>query len=271
MGSLEFLSPDTSLAGAVVARDPAEMFDELVAAVTSVDPNAMNELWQFESYVGFDIREDLATTLGGEAAFALDGPVLPRPSWKLIVEVYDPATLEATIARTVAEIDRQLEAHGRPGLEYVSEIAGGLTYHTLRHADSSTEAVFTIVDGYLIAAPQRALIDQALQYQASEVTLARSSQFRDLLPDNGYADCSALVYRNLAPLVDAFPATPQLSDVPPEMIDVLQQSAEPGLLCVYGESDRILATSTGGGLFNTLQGAGLTTVLSDLSPAGHKP
>jgi hypothetical protein len=261
MGSLEFFSPDAGLASAVVAKDSAVMFDELFAAVASVDPNATNELQALEDQLGFDLRADLAATLGGEAAFALDGPVLPVPSWKLVVEVYDAATLETTIARVVAGLNFQLEAHDRVAIEHVTETAGDLTYHTLRHADGAFEAVFTIVDGYLIMAPQRALIDQALQYRASEVTLARSALFQGLLPENGYTDCSALLYRNFGPILDAIPLTSQLSDIPPEMLDILQESADPGLVCVYGENDRILGTSTGGGLFNALPAAGLSSLM----------
>jgi hypothetical protein len=44
MGSLEFVSPDASLVTAVVAKDAAEVFDELLAAIVASDPAAVYEI-----------------------------------------------------------------------------------------------------------------------------------------------------------------------------------------------------------------------------------
>ncbi len=65
-----------------------------------------------QQQIGIDLREDLAATLGGEATFALDGPMLPVPSWKLIVEVYDPATLFHTFSSAIAQLNVALAAEG---------------------------------------------------------------------------------------------------------------------------------------------------------------
>jgi hypothetical protein len=37
-----------------------------------------------------NLRNDIAAPLGGEYAFAIDGPILPVPSWKLVFQVNDP-------------------------------------------------------------------------------------------------------------------------------------------------------------------------------------
>jgi len=95
MRSLEFVSPDASLAAAVVTKDPAEMFDELMTILAGAEPTALDELDRVQAETGFDLRADLAAALGGEAAFAIDGPLLPTPAWKLIVEVSDPGTLQS--------------------------------------------------------------------------------------------------------------------------------------------------------------------------------
>jgi len=96
MGSLEFVSPDAYIAAAAVSMDAADMFDELLAVVSEQDQNAFDQLRIFEEQYGIDLREDLAATLGGEATFAVDGPMLPIPSWKLILEVYEPEILVNT-------------------------------------------------------------------------------------------------------------------------------------------------------------------------------
>lgn len=261
MGSLEFVSPDASLVAAVVAKDAADVFDELVAAIVASEPTAAQDLAELQTQLGIDLRADLAATLGGEGAFAVDGPILPTPSWKLIAEVYDPITLQATIARFVDELNARLVADGQPEIELATETSSGVTYHTLRHPDSAFELVYAMVDGYAIAAPQRALIEHALQGRASGVTLADSAGFLELLPDNGYANCSALVYRNFGELLNSLPATTRMTETSGELAALLEHGAEPSLLCVYGEPDRILVSGTGGDFFGTLPVLGLSGVL----------
>jgi hypothetical protein len=262
MGSLEFISPQASLVTAVVAKDAAEVFDELLAAIVASEPSAAYDVAELQAQLGFDLRADLAATLGGEGAFAVDGPILPTPSWKLVAEVYDPITLQATIARIVDELNARLRSEGQADIELATETASGVTYHTLRHPDSAFEVSYAMVDGYAIAAPQRALIELALQSRASGVTLARSGPFLALLPDNGYTDCSALVYRNFGVLLESLPATTRMTETSGELVALLEHGAEPSLLCVYGETDRILATGTGGGFFGTLPALGLAGALS---------
>ena len=93
MGSLEFVSPNAYVAASAVSIDAEEMFADLLDLVAVEDCDALEQLRLFEQTVGIDVRRDLAATIGGEATFALDGPMLPVPSWKVIVEVYDAATL----------------------------------------------------------------------------------------------------------------------------------------------------------------------------------
>ena len=119
-----------------------------------------------------------------------------------------------------------------------------------------------MIDGYLIAAPRRALIEHALQLRASGVTLSSSSTFQSLLPDNGYTDCSALVYRNFAPLLEALPFATGMTEAPGELVAMLQAGAEPGLMCIYGEPDRIFGTGTGGDFFGSLPALGMAGALT---------
>jgi hypothetical protein len=261
MGSLEFISPEASLVAAIVTKDAAEIFEELVAAIVAADPSAMEEIARARAELGFDLQADLAATLGGEGVFAVDGPILPTPSWKLVAEVYDPITLQATISRFVEELNARLAAEGQAEIELTTETASGVTYHTLSHPEATFELVYTMVDGYAVAAPQRALIEHALQGRSSGVTLASSAAFLALLPDNGYTDCSALLYRNFGNVLDSLPVASRMTDGAGELVALLEHGAEPTLLCVYGEADRILVNGTGGGFFGTLPALGLAGAL----------
>lgn len=252
MGSLEFVSPQAYVAAAAVTRDPAEMFDELLAILAERDPDAWAEFQLSQEQIGIDLRDGLAATLGGEAAFALDGPMLPVPSWKLVVEVYDPATLVHTLGSAIAQLNTELLAAGEAPVLLDEESSSGRTYYTLRREGLDGLAVFTAIDGYMVFGPNRGVVDQAIAQRASGVTLASSEAFRDMLPDNGHTDCSALVYRDLEGLMSAVPAelTAQFG-----LAGAVGDGLSTGLVCVFGGDDRITVSATGGSLL------GITSVL----------
>jgi hypothetical protein len=254
MGSLEFVSPDAYVAAAAVTKDAAEMFDDILGFAAAQNQQAVEQLHLFQQLIGIDLREDFAATIGGEAAFALDGPMLPVPSWKLILEVYDPGTLVHTIERAVALVNVKLAADDLPQLVFEASQGSSRTYYTVSRVGLDWQAVLTTIDGYLIAAPSRALIDQSIAYRAAGTTLASSGAFQALLPDNAFADCSALVYRDLGSLIAA---------IPPEMLgelefaDALSDGLSQGLVCVFGENDRITASATGGSLIGLASTLGM--------------
>jgi hypothetical protein len=255
MGSLDFVSPDAYIAASAVTKDAAEMFDDLLDLVSAQDEEAFNELRNLELWLGIDLREDLAGSFGGEATFALDGPLLPVPSWKLIIEIYEPEILVQTLERALVLANARLRAENEAEVRLDAESAGGRTYYTLMREGLEGGVVFTTVDGYLVMAPSRALIEQAIDYRASGVTLPASAAFRALLPANGYTDCSALVYRDLDALIGAVPEG-MLDEL--ELGEVLSDGLGKGLVCIFGEIDRVTASATGGSLVGLASTLGLT-------------
>ena len=112
MGSLDYVSPDATLVAAFVVKSPAAIIDE-VAGVQQRSPAAARQaIDELQQKVGFDVRNDLAASLGGEFSLSLDGPPFPVPSWKLVAEVYDPARLQATLQK-FAEAHNQRGRQGR--------------------------------------------------------------------------------------------------------------------------------------------------------------
>ncbi len=255
MGSLEFVSPDAYVAASAVTKDAADMFDDLLGFAAAQNEQTVEQLQVIQQIIGLDLREDFAATIGGEATFALDGPMLPVPSWKLIVEVYDPSTLIHTMERAVDLINLKLAAEDTPGLVFETSEGSGRTYYSISREGLDFNIVFTTIDGYLVAAPSQALIDQAIDYRAADVTLAGSAVFQSLLPDNGYSDCSALVYRDLGSLIDAIPSE-MLGEF--EFADALNDGLSQGLVCIFGENDRITASATGGSLIGLASTLGMT-------------
>jgi hypothetical protein len=131
------------------------VFDDIVGLVTTHDPRRGDELARLESKLDLDLREDLAATLGGEFALALDGPLLPTPAWKVVVEVYDPARLQASLERLLTRTNDEAASAGRPVLRLEAEHVGGQTYHCLR-GEPPFELHYAFAGGYLVAAAERA-------------------------------------------------------------------------------------------------------------------
>lgn len=201
MGGLEYVSPGATAAAAFVIDKPVALVDDLFGFLREVDAESWGHFEALQSQHGIDVRTSFAAPLGGELVFAIDGPVLPTPSWKLIVEVYDPATLQAAIEHAVVEVNRTT---GQESLTHTSEDASGVTYHVIRSPESGAEIVYAYAQGYLVAGPSRAVVERALQIESSGVTLPRSAKFRGALPAGSDANFSALLYHDLGSLVGSY-------------------------------------------------------------------
>ena len=77
MGTLDFISPDATFAASFVVNNPAALLAQLPATAFT----------QIQNSTGVNNGNDIAATLGGEMTVAIDGPLLPTPSWKIAVEV----------------------------------------------------------------------------------------------------------------------------------------------------------------------------------------
>ncbi|PYQ38030.1 MAG: hypothetical protein DMF77_25215 [Acidobacteria bacterium] len=249
MGALDFVSPAALGAAAFVAKSPALIFDDVVSMAMGAPGGAGDDLAALESKLDLHIREDLAETLGGEFAVALDGPLLPTPAWKVVVEVADPARLQSSLEVLVRRANDEATRAGRPALVLESEDVGGQAYHVIRGARLPVELHYALAEGYLVAAPSRALVMRALQTRASGDTLARSTSFRALFPPDRDVNVSGLVYQNLGPIVRSLldaPGAGSLSAEQRRSVDALTQDTRPTVLCAYGEPSAVRVAGLGG-------------------------
>ena len=245
MRSLDFISPDAAFAAAFTMQAPGRVLDELQATGLL----AGHDMDEAQSKYGINVKADLAAPLGGEFAVAMDGPILP-PSWKLVVEVYDAARLENTIERLVEMHNNDCKEKATCRFELTHEAVNGRTYHALKMPDVPFgDAQYTFIDGYLLAAPNRQLLDRAMQYRAMGNTLPRSAQFMALAPRDHYSNFSAMVYQNagpqLAPLAGLLGGTKILSPEQQKAAGEIAGQLKPTLFTAYGEEDRITVASGG--------------------------
>jgi len=261
LATLDFISADAYLVSAAAAKDGIELFDEMLGMVVASGPDALTEIENLQNEIGIDLRNDLAAAIGGEGTFAIDGPVLPLPTWKLILEVYDPETLQHSLETVVERANTELAANGAEPIAVEIQTADGRSFTTLRHPSSPVGFTYTLTDGYLVAGSSRWAVEQAIALRDSGMGLARSAGFRELLPDNGFTDCSALIYRNLSPILGVLPQG-AMGEQLGQYENLLKESAAPGLFCAYGLEDRILVAGSGPSLVGLAPLLGMQSLIA---------
>ncbi|HYP07755.1 MAG TPA: FecR domain-containing protein, partial [Bryobacteraceae bacterium] len=255
MGGLSYVSSRAQLATSVITKDPRLMIEELIAIIEAGGSNNRSELEQMQQALGVSFREDIAAALGSEVTFAIDGPLLPTPSWKLILEVNQPDRLQQAIAKMVASANAEMRRAGETGrdLKLESETSSqGIPMHRLTSAAGSAfSAYYTYRDGYMIAAPTKELVASAIRNRDAGMRLDTSGVFRRLLPTDQNANFSAIVYQN------AEESLKLLSKVVPEdqgARDMVEKIG-PTLIAAYALEDRIQVTTYGSSMDLLMQTA----------------
>ncbi|MEM8993811.1 MAG: FecR family protein [Acidobacteriota bacterium] len=239
MGGLEFVSPDARVAAGFVFKDPALLFDDILQLSGEIPTG----LRRFEERYGLSARDDLAASIGGELVVAVDGPLLPQPAFKIILEIYDPARFQWAMEQALAEANTQLAAAGKPTLEMEQTESGGRTFYKL--PAELVDIHYAFVEGYLVMAGNRALIEQAIRFKESGYTITASPKFLALLPQDGRNNFSALAYQDFSGLAQTIAEQLAGSTLTDE-----QQSAlatmdfdRPMVSYAYGEDQRILVAA----------------------------
>jgi hypothetical protein len=262
---------------AFLVRNPAVIAD-LLAGVLKTTPAGLGAQG--------DVRNNLAASLGGEFAVSLDGPLMPVPSWKLVVEVSDPQRLQAVFASLVADANRQPAKSGGHGIHMAQETVDGRTYYTIDSPELGPLAAahYTFADGYMIAAPSRVLVKRALDLKAAGTSITHSEKFMALTPRDHYANFSAVLYQNLgaslAPLAGMLSGMAGVHAGHPNPADRLG-NLKPTLIAAYGAPDRITVATAGDLLGGRLEAlltgdpsgwtAGSLPLGQLFGTGGHKP
>lgn len=259
MGTLDFVSPKASVAVSVVARSPRDILNQILSFGQDDDNHISEDLADFESKAGVNVQDDIIGTLGGEVTFALDGPVLPTPSWKVILEVNDPPRLESAIEKLVAASNEQAPSDGQqlPHLSLSQKTSGGRIFYDLQvappaqshHGAGVTDINYVFEDGYLVAGANRGLLLSSIQNRETGYTLANSTTFTSRLPQDANTNFSAVFYQNLGavvgPLAGELESSPALTPAQRQSIQQLTSNSAPSVICAYGEPNQIVIAGTG--------------------------
>jgi hypothetical protein len=241
IGSLNFVSPNAAVAVATLTKDPAAIADDIMEMASQA--KGSNSGWnEIDDKLQISVRDDLMANLGGDFLLALDGPVLPTPSWKLVIEVNDPDRLENTLERIVQAVNNQPHGSGAHAVAIEESTVNSQRYYAIHDLTAGNVlANYTFDEGFMIVTPQRALLMDALEIHSSGNSLGQSSSFRALLPRDQNENYSAVAYLNLRPVLT--PLLSQFSGESAEAIRKLAADSRPTVICAWGKDSRIEAAS----------------------------
>ena len=236
IGGLGFISPDAQVVWSAVLKNP----EQLLADLFAVDPEQFRRFQEAQRKGGIDIAE-IAKSLGSEVTFAIDGPLVPTVSWKAALEVTNAAALQETMERFVRAGNLLMEIQGVGSrITLDNETSDGRVFYQLRTTGGQMripEIHYVYTEGYLLAAPSRALLLSSMQNRQAGVTLVRSDKFRSLLPADHHANFSGMVYQNAGKWIGSVGRA--LGNGEQQDAAEAVAAMGPVLVCAYGETDRI--------------------------------
>jgi hypothetical protein len=242
IGGLDFISADTNMAGAIVFKTLANIFDE--ALKLSGQSSAEASLAQAEQELKINFKQDLISKLGPQLVFSVDGPLVPAPSWKVVLQVSDPEGLQTIFKQLMAAEKLSAKDGKAPSLEQETE--NGVTYYSLRSPEGQKQMGYAFVDGYLIIAASSAAVKDAVEVHRSGRSLGKSGELHALLPADHPNGVSALVYQNIGPLMGQ--VLGQQSPDIAQLVQPLAAHSKPSLMSAYGEPNGIHIVGTSRGL-----------------------
>jgi ferric-dicitrate binding protein FerR (iron transport regulator) len=235
MGGLAFISPQATLAASIITENPAALVQGMSAHAGSTANNQ-----QFVTDL-----QNLAAPLGGEFTFAQDGPVLPKPAWKMAAEVNDSVAMQNAISRFVQDAaSHQPAGHS---LTLAQQTLSGQPYY-LVNRDGAVAAAYTFAGSYLVAGSSLAQVQSAIETWQSGAGLPTSTAFQQQLPTDGRTNFSAVLFHNFNPSLA--PLAQQLSSSAPAQwqaaVTSLFANSTPGLVYAYGQPNQIEVASSQG-------------------------
>jgi hypothetical protein len=253
LGSLDFVSPQAVMAGAVRLKDPAQIFEDLKDLATAQNPNALAALAQMEQGLKISLQDDLLSRLSGEIAYEADSftPVndaaskpaplnqpASNPTWRVILKVTDSDRLQSTLNTLLTNMHMSVQQSEE----------GGVAYYTLRipSGQKTSEITYAFVDGYWIVASSQETVTAAIRVHRSGESLAKSKKFLAALPPGHPSEVSALIYED--PTAVAALTLRQVSPAIAASLPHTTAETTSVVIAAYGEERALREASRGGGV-----------------------
>lgn len=237
--AVEYFSGQAHMVFAASSREPRQIYDELIAQLARLRPDAAEKLAVIESKLGIRLREDIASALGTEFAVGIEQPTLPVPGWLAVAEVLRPAALDGAIARMVDAINAELALKDPARkLSLTQETASGRLWFTLRSPASPSAVTWTYHDAFLVAGPDRSAVERAIATREGGLSLAQNAAFRGLLPASAGVHPAGLLWVNVGEALRKL-----AGGIANPAVKTMLDSRGPALVTFSGDGERIRAAS----------------------------
>ncbi|MBL8237850.1 MAG: FecR domain-containing protein [Bryobacterales bacterium] len=229
-GSAEYASADALAVFSAATRNPRQIMEDMMALA----PGFGAHLREIEAKTGVNPVNDIAAALGTDFTLSVETATIPIPGFVAAVEVYQPATLNATIARLTEAYNREAPAERKVVLK--QESVEGRVWHSLTLSGFGFH--WTFDRGYWILSADRAVAIRAIATRGGGFPLIRSTAFKGQMPTLTGVQTSGFVWLNLGPaagMLSSFHSSKQFQ----QFLAV----REPSLITFNGETERIQVAS----------------------------
>jgi hypothetical protein len=253
LNGLDFMTPDAAYLIGLNLKNLGEVFDDIRNLAKISNPTADEGIAQTESQLKINLKQDLFSKFSGQLVAGVDGPILPVPAWKVVAQLTDANGLERTLKQLIALASAQ-----QLQLFTVSQqLDDGQNYYTFHFSGEKNplEIECAFADGFLVAGGSHKVVKEALQIRQNGNSLAKASEFQDLLPPEQGSVVSGILYQNLATMLA--PIAQQMPPDQAELFRLIARYSKPTATTLFGSEDaiRMYGRSHGFNLTSALIGA----------------
>ena len=242
LGSLDFVSPDSTLTATMILKNLGEIFDEVKQLSAGPNPGPLAFLEQMGQALHINVRDDVFAQVAGEITIEVKTFGTPQPEWKAVLRVNDADHLQEALAKLLQTFPAQPRQFDEHGIHYHS--------FTFPSKPKPVEIHYAFVEGYMIVGSSHEFVAQAVKLRRSGESLAKSRKFLESLPPGNSAEASFLIYEDAAAMTAA-----RFQQMSPEVAQALASlsakslsaSPVPITFAAYGEPNAIRAVSASGG------------------------
>ncbi len=196
-GAAEYISSDAVLAFYASTREPRQLFEELAAQLSKLNPSAGGPFAELEAKLGTGFANDLVAAFGTESAFAVEGLSAVGPIWVLAALVNNPSTIDNSVRRLTGIANAELAPENQSKAITISqETVDGRVWNTMKSGAFPLSVTWTYDGGYLVAASDRGAAARAIAARNGGSALIWSPLFQQQLPSSAGLHPSAFAWMN---------------------------------------------------------------------------
>lgn len=238
-GAAEYISSDTVFSFYASTREPRQLWEELAAQLSKLNPSAGGAFDGMEAKLGVSFAENLAAAFGTESAFALEGLSATGPVWVMAALVNNPSTIDYSFRKLMETFNAELAPEDQANrITITQDAADGRAWTTMKSGQFPLAVIWTYDHGYLVAASDRGAAMRAIGARNGGSALIWSHAFRQQLPSSAGLHPSGFAWLNTK---GAFQGLEALAPNP--TLQKLISERDPILVVFDGTAEQIHSTS----------------------------